>query len=165
MEGMQQTDSGGDGSFDMTQFYQVFFEEASENLGNMETLLLDLDPAAADGEQLNAIFRCAHSIKGGAATFGFKDVADLTHVMETLLDRLRRRELAVTSGMVDVLLGSGDTLRSLLARHQGTTDEVIDATGLVAQIRALAELPAAPAGTQPAVAQAVPPQAGQVRDS
>ena len=159
MEGMQQTDSGGDGSFDLTQFYQVFFEEASENLSNMETLLLDLDPAAADGEQLNAIFRCAHSIKGGAATFGFKDVADLTHVMETLLDRLRRRELAVTSGMVDVLLGSGDTLRSLLAHHQGTTEEVIDATELVAQIRALAELPAAPLGAPPVAVQAASMQA------
>lgn len=88
---------------DLSQFYQVFFEEAGENLENMEQLLLELDINAADDEELNAIFRCAHSIKGGAATFGFSDVAELTHQMETLLDKLRRHELAPTAPMVDVL--------------------------------------------------------------
>ena len=87
---------------DLSQFYQVFFEESGENLENMERLLLDLDIEAADDEELNAIFRCAHSIKGGAATFGFADVAELTHQMETLLDKLRRHELALASEMVDV---------------------------------------------------------------
>ncbi|MEN9630187.1 MAG: chemotaxis protein, partial [Pseudomonadota bacterium] len=71
---------------DLSQFYQVFFEEAGENLESMEQMLLNLDIAAADDEELNAIFRCAHSVKGGAATFGFADVAELTHQMETLLD-------------------------------------------------------------------------------
>ncbi|MFA7506572.1 MAG: Hpt domain-containing protein, partial [Burkholderiaceae bacterium] len=58
-------------AFDLSQFYAVFFEEAGENLADMETLLLDLDVEAPGDEPLNAIFRCAHSIKGGAATFGF----------------------------------------------------------------------------------------------
>ena len=89
---------------DLSQFYQVFFEEAGENLDRMEKLLLELDIESADDEELNAIFRCAHSIKGGAATFGFADVAELTHQMETLLDKLRRHELTPTSSMVDVLL-------------------------------------------------------------
>jgi two-component system chemotaxis sensor kinase CheA len=129
--------SGAD--FDLSQFYQVFFEEAGENLANMETLLLELDVQAPDDEELNAIFRCAHSIKGGAATFGFQDVADLTHVMETLLDRLRRHELALTAGMVDVLLESGDALRGLLDRHRGVSDTVLDASDLVARIRAHAD--------------------------
>ncbi|MGD9942540.1 MAG: chemotaxis protein CheW [Burkholderiaceae bacterium] len=129
-----QASSGAD--FDLSQFYQVFFEEANENLGSMESLLLELDPAAPDDEQMNAIFRCAHSIKGGAATFGFQDVADLTHVMETLLDRLRRHELALQPGMIDVLLESGDALRGLLARHQGVSEDVIDASELVARIGA-----------------------------
>ena len=78
---------------DLSQFFQVFFEEAGENLETMEQMLLALDIAAADEEELNAIFRCAHSVKGGAATFGFTDVAELTHQMETLLDKLRRHEL------------------------------------------------------------------------
>ena len=102
---------------DLTQFYQVFFEEAGENLEQMEKLLLALDIAAADDEAFNAIFRCAHSIKGGAATFGFDDVAELTHQMETLLDKLRRRELAASSAMVDAPLQSGDALRTQLALH------------------------------------------------
>ena len=86
-------DNGGQASdgIDLTQFYQVFFEEAGENLELMEQKLLELDVTAADDEELNAIFRCAHSVKGGAATFGFSDVAELTHQMETLLDKLRRR--------------------------------------------------------------------------
>ena len=88
---------------DLSQFYQVFFEEAGENLDNMEQMLLHVDLESAEDEDLNAIFRCAHSVKGGAATFGFMDIAELTHQMETLLDKLRRRELAPTSAMVDVL--------------------------------------------------------------
>jgi two-component system chemotaxis sensor kinase CheA len=122
---------------DLSQFYQVFFEEAGENLENMEQLLLDLDIEAADDEELNAIFRCAHSIKGGAATFGFQDVAELTHQMETLLDKLRRHELPPTSQMVDVLLASGDALKAQLARHQGKGGSEIDTTELLFNIRAL----------------------------
>ena len=147
----EQTSAGSSGAdFDLSQFYQVFFEEAAENLANMETLLLELDVQAPDDEELNAIFRCAHSIKGGAATFGFQDVADLTHVMETLLDRLRRHELALTAGMVDVLLESGDALNGLLDRHRGVSDTVLDASELVARIRAHADGLAA-AGSEVAV--------------
>ena len=112
-------DHGTSDGIDLTQFYQVFFEEAGENLEAMEQKLLELDLSAADDEELNAIFRCAHSVKGGAATFGFSDVAELTHQMETLLDKLRRHELAPNAAMVDVLLASGDALKAMLARHQG----------------------------------------------
>ncbi len=149
---------------DLSQFYQVFFEEAGENLDRMEQQLLAIDVAAADDEELNAIFRCAHSIKGGAATFGFADVAELTHQMETLLDKLRRHELEPTPAMVDVLLASGDALRSQLGRHQGAGGEVIDTTELLTHIRAFvagggAAAPAAPTSTPaPAVpAIAAPP--------
>ena len=129
---------------DLTQFYQVFFEEAGENLDRMEQQLLEIDIRAADDEELNSIFRCAHSVKGGAATFGFSDVAELTHQMETLLDKLRRHELAPTAPMVDVLLQSGDALRSQLARHQGAGGDEIDTTELLARIRAMWGGPAVP---------------------
>ena len=122
---------------DLTQFYQTFFEEAGENLQTMEQMLLELDLGAADDEELNAIFRCAHSVKGGAATFGFNDVAALTHQMEALLDKLRRHELSPTAQMVDVLLAAGDALRSLLARHQGSGGSAPDTTDLLATIAAL----------------------------
>jgi two-component system chemotaxis sensor kinase CheA len=142
--------------FDLSQFYQVFFEEAAENLERMEQLLLDLDIEAADDEELNAIFRCAHSIKGGAATFGFTDVAELTHQMETLLDKLRRHELQPTPNMVDVLLASGDALKAQLARHQTGAGDEVDTTELLFNIRAMAagEAPPVPVVTAPAVAVA-----------
>jgi len=139
------TDQSSSAGIDLSQFYQVFFEEAGENLQNMEQLLLELDIEAADDEELNAIFRCAHSIKGGAATFGFTDVAELTHQMETLLDKLRRHELVPTPPMVDVLLQSGDALKAMLARHQGSGGEEVDTTELLFGIRALVDGGAAPA--------------------
>jgi len=131
------TDADSGSQFDLTQFYQVFFEEALENLDQMEQRLLQLDLATADDEALNAIFRNAHSVKGGAATFGFADVAELTHEMETLLDRLRRHELAPAPAMVDVLLAASDALRAQLARHQGHGGEPPDTRDLLSQIRAL----------------------------
>ncbi|MET0383501.1 MAG: chemotaxis protein CheW [Burkholderiaceae bacterium] len=131
---------------DLSQFYQVFFEEAGENLEQMEQRLLELNVDAPDDEEMNAIFRCAHSVKGGAATFGFSDVAALTHQMETLLDKLRRHELTPTSQMVDVLLAAGDALKAQLAVHQGSASAAPDTSDLLANIRALAE------GQVPAVA-------------
>ena len=123
---------------DLSQFHQVFFEEAGENLDSMEQQLIGIDISSADDEMLNSIFRCAHSVKGGAATFGFSDVAELTHQMETLLDKLRRHELDPTAAMVDVLLQSGDALKAQLARHQnGGADEMVDTAGLLASFRAM----------------------------
>ncbi len=132
-------DAGGSGAdFDLSQFYQIFFEEAGENLDLMEQMLLNLNLETADDEELNGIFRCAHSVKGGAATFGFSDVAELTHQMESLLDRLRRHELQPNSAMVDVLLESADASRGLLARHQaGDSGEGPPTGELVRRIRAL----------------------------
>jgi len=131
------TSASSAAGIDLSQFHQVFFEEAGENLEQMEQLLLEIDIESADDEELNAIFRCAHSVKGGAATFGFADVAELTHQMETLLDKLRRHELAPSAPMVDVLLQAGDALKSQLARHQGAGGEVPDTTELLERVREL----------------------------
>ncbi len=149
MADTHQEGAGTGADFDLSQFYQIFFEEAGENLDQMEQMLLDLDLDAANDEELNGIFRCAHSIKGGAATFGFADVAELTHQMESLLDRLRRHELQVIAPMVDVLLESADASRSLLARHQaGGQGEAMSTQDLVRRISTLA------AGGVPAAAPA-----------
>jgi len=112
-------------SIDMAQFHQVFFEESFEGLDIMEQGLLNLDPGAADTEEINAIFRAAHSIKGGSGTFGFADVSDFTHIMETLLDEMREGERPVTGDATDVLLNSVDVLREMLtaARDGGGVDE------------------------------------------
>lgn len=156
---MADTHGSADSDFDLTQFYQVFFEEAAENLDQMEQMLLNLDLTEANDEELNGIFRCAHSIKGGSATFGFTDVAELTHKMESLLDRLRRHEITPIPEMVDALLESADASRSLLARHQaGGTGEALATADLVQRIVDLAAgnrpdaglAPQAPAVVMPA---------------
>ena len=92
-------------SFDLSQFYQVFFEEAGEHLASMESLLLALDVADPDMDELNAIFRAAHSIKGGAGTFGFTDMTAVTHILETLLDKLRKQEMQLRRIYRDALRG------------------------------------------------------------
>jgi len=106
-------------TIDMSQFYQVFFEEAGEHLANMESQLLALDVENPSTEDLNAIFRAAHSIKGGSGTFGFTDMTEVTHILETLLDKLRKEELPVRAEMVDAFLSAGDVLRGQLEHHQG----------------------------------------------
>jgi len=141
---------------DLRQFHQVFFEEADENLQALEQRLLGMDLQAADDEALNAIFRCAHSVKGGAATFGFQDVAELTHEMETLLDKLRRHELAPAPRMVDLLLIAGDALKAQLACHQGNGQAAPDTAELLAQLRHCCGGAAPPAGAHSPVAT-IPP--------
>jgi len=148
-------DTAGAG-IDLSQFHQIFFEEAGENLDRMERELLEIDIASADDESLNSIFRCAHSVKGGAATFGFGDVAGLTHQMETLLDKLRRHELEPTANMVDVLLQSGDALKAQLALHQsGGKGDPVDTSDLLASFAAFIA-GESPATAAPAAASAAP---------
>ena len=106
---------------DLEQFHQVFFEESFEGLDIMETGLMELDLGAANNEDINTIFRAAHSIKGGSGTFGFQGVADFTHVMETLLDEMRDGRREVTRKAVDSLLKSVDILRMMLNCEQDKT--------------------------------------------
>ena len=114
-------------SIDLSQFHQVFIDEAHEHLGNMEQLLLALDVEDASLEDLNAIFRAAHSIKGGSGTFGFSDIAELTHALETLLDKLRKQILDPTDEMISAFLECCDLLNAMLEAHQGGAS-VDDAT-------------------------------------
>jgi two-component system chemotaxis sensor kinase CheA len=130
-------------TIDMSQFFQVFFDETEELLAEMEKLLLEVDVSAPDPEGLNAIFRAAHSIKGGAATFGITDLTEVTHVLETLLDRIRKGEMALTSEHVDAFLAAKDVLKMQLDGHRLHTDVDLDA---VADIRMTLEALAAQDG-------------------
>jgi len=105
-------------SIDLSQFHQVFFEESFEGLDAMEAALMELDPAAVDSETINTIFRAAHSIKGGSATFGFSSVAEFTHILETLLDEIRDGKRGISQDDVDLFLQSVDCLRELLQSLQ-----------------------------------------------
>ena len=106
---------------DITEFYQTFFDEADELLRDMEQHLLELDPRDPDSEQLNAIFRSAHSIKGGAATFGFTLLQKTTHTLENLLDKARHDELTLTPDIIDVFLDTKDVMGSQLDAYKSDT--------------------------------------------
>lgn len=112
-------------SIDMEQFHQVFFEESFEGLDVMESGLLNLDNGEADDEEINTIFRAAHSIKGGSGTFGFQNIADFTHIMETLLDEVRDGIRELTHEGINILLKSVDCLRMMMtaASDGGDVDE------------------------------------------
>ncbi|KVV48189.1 chemotaxis protein CheA [Burkholderia territorii] len=109
-------------TLDITQFYQTFFDEADELLAQMEQLLLNLDVGSPDPEDLAAIFRAAHSIKGGAATFGFSALTETTHILESLLDRARNHELTLTKEMVDAFLETKDVLSDQLADYRASAE-------------------------------------------
>ncbi len=108
-------------NMDMQRFHATFFEESREGLEAMEAGLLSLEQGSRDGDLINSIFRAAHSIKGGSATFGFDAIAGLTHVLETLLDELRAGQRAVSPPAVDAMLASVDVLRALLAEAEHGT--------------------------------------------
>lgn len=109
-------------AIDIGQFVQTFFDESLEGLDVMEAGLLALQPGAADLEQINTIFRAAHSIKGGSGTFGFSQITGFTHVLETLLDQMRNGQLEVSIEAVDVLLESVDCLREMLVLLRSKSD-------------------------------------------
>jgi two-component system, chemotaxis family, sensor kinase CheA len=142
-------------SFDLSQFYQVFFEEASEHLNSMESLLLALDVDNPDMDELNAIFRAAHSIKGGAGTFGFTDMTEVTHVLETLLDKLRKQEMKLTTEMVDAFLQAGDAISMQLAAHRGEGQVDQEQIGeICAKLERLIKAPSAETGKEANAASA-----------
>ncbi|HEY4293490.1 chemotaxis protein CheA [Luteibacter sp.] len=100
---------------DLAQFHKAFHEESLDGLDAMEQALLALDEGADDPELINVVFRAAHSIKGGAATFGFTDVAAFTHVAENLMDEVRSGRRPMEKAVVELLLRSGDTVRDMLS--------------------------------------------------
>jgi len=140
---------------DLSQFSQAFFVEAIELLAQMEQLLLELDVDAPDSEQLNAIFRAAHSIKGGAATFGFTALTETTHVLETLLDRARHGQLRLSGPMIDAFLETKDALQEQLTAYQaGKEPEAERVAHICAILQQLARENGEGAAAAPAAAAA-----------
>ncbi|MCP5338882.1 MAG: chemotaxis protein CheA [Sinobacteraceae bacterium] len=105
-------------TIDLTQFHESFYEESFEAIASMEDALLQLRIGMPDPATVNTIFRVAHSIKGGAATFGFNEITSFTHTLETLLDELRAQRMQVTQQISDLLLKSVDVLRDMLRAQQ-----------------------------------------------
>jgi len=119
-------------SVDLSQFIPSFLEESFEGLELMETGLLNLQPG--DNETIHSIFRAAHSIKGGAGTFGFENVTEFTHLVETLLDEMRDGRRDITNKDTEILLESVDCMRLLI---EAARDDVDYDQAKVAQISAL----------------------------
>jgi two-component system, chemotaxis family, sensor kinase CheA len=148
-------------SLDLTQFHEAFYEESFEAIGSMEESLLKLDVGAPEPELVNTIFRVAHSIKGGAATFGFSEISSFTHTLETLLDELRAQRMQVTVGLMDLLLKSVDVMRDMLRAQrarkpidaQRVADLQFDLELAVAQKAVVAAAPAATAAVDGAAAR------------
>jgi two-component system chemotaxis sensor kinase CheA len=151
-------------TIDLTQFHDAFYEESSEAIGQMENALLRLDAGTPDPELINTIFRVAHSIKGGAATFGFSEISSFTHTLETLLDELRGQRVKVTSALSDLLLRSIDIMREMLRAQQAgqpieqqrVADLQFDLELAVAQKVPAAAAPAAPVAAPAPVEPAAP---------
>ncbi|MBI5746007.1 MAG: chemotaxis protein CheW [Nitrospirae bacterium] len=125
---------------DKSQFYQVFFEETGEHLVEMERLLINLDINAPHPDDLNAIFRAAHSIKGASSTFGFQDLSQIAHSLETALDKIRNGGLKLKDEMLDLFLQAGDLLKIQLAGHRdGIKVDPDAASGLCGRLEKIAD--------------------------
>jgi two-component system chemotaxis sensor kinase CheA len=154
---------------DLSQFYETFFDEADELLAQMEQLLLELDAQSPDIEQINAIFRAAHSIKGGAATFGtFQKLTETTHLLENLLDAIRHGKMALRPDMIDIFLETKDVLKSQLDAYRASEEpEQAAYERICAVLRQLAQedgaAAAAPAPAALAPAPAAAPAAPAVQ--
>jgi len=133
---------------DADDFRAIFFEEADEHVAAIESILLRLNQAAPDADELNAIFRAAHSIKGTSGMLGFREITSLTHVLENLLDELRKGERPLTEDALDLMLRAGDMVKMQVAHRRGTLAEMPDAStielGLSALVEGGAGAPAAP---------------------
>jgi two-component system chemotaxis sensor kinase CheA len=107
---------------DISEFYQTFFDEADELLADMESHLLELNPGEPDRESLNAIFRAAHSIKGGAGTFGFTVLQETTHILENLLDDARSGALQLNDNLINLFLESKDIMQDQLDAYKSSQE-------------------------------------------
>ncbi len=132
---------------DFSDFYQTFFDEADELLADMEQHLLALDPLQPDAEQLNAIFRAAHSIKGGAGTFGFSVLQETTHILENILDDARRGGMQLSTEIINLFLETKDIMQEQLDAYKNAAEP--DAETFDRICRALRQLALEAKGVSP----------------
>jgi len=113
-------------SIDLDQFKQIFYEESFEGLDTMESGLLGMNDGGTDLDVVNDIFRAAHSIKGGSATFGFSALASFTHIMEGLLDEMREGKREADEDVINILLESVDEMRELMTAYQNDEEPDVE---------------------------------------
>ncbi len=144
-------------TFELTpEEMELFLTESTEQVDTMEELLVDLEKGT-DPDAVSAIFRAAHTLKGGAATAGMEATARLTHALESLLDQVRNGQREADVDTVDALLEAVDVLRTCLhAIEENGTDAGVDVDPLVRRLEALVagQAASAPAGQMVGLSQA-----------
>ena len=159
---MSSSGSDSDAEF-IAQAMPAFISEAQEQTETIEQLLLQLEENPEDGELLDSLFRCAHTVKGSAGIFGLNKVVEFTHHVETLLDMMREGQVALSASLSTLLLQCNDQIKFLVGAandDDADSDEQKDARAdLVIQLRAVTEARAAPGAAS--VAAGAPAQAGQ----
>jgi len=141
---------------DLSRFKQTYFDESAELLAVAEAGLLRLTPGEVDSDEVNAIFRAVHSIKGGGGAFGFTELVAFAHEFETVMDGVRNSAIPVTTELVDTLIRANDVLGQMLAYARegeaappGTTDDTVAALRRHLEGDAASAKPAAPASAPP----------------
>ncbi len=123
-------------AFDRSQFFQVFFEESGEHLAEIEKLLLEVDVNSPNQDDLDAIFRAVHSMKGGAATFGFKEMTEVAHIFESVLAQLRSGKMQLDDERVELFLQTKDVLlQQMIGQREGTDVAPEAAAQVLADLR------------------------------
>ena len=101
-------------TFDVSHYLGVFIEEAKEHIESLEENLVKLEKEPYNQDLIQAIFRSFHTIKGSSGSMGFQQMTELAHLLENLLDRVRRGEVSVSSSLIDLLLQGVDFLKRML---------------------------------------------------
>ncbi|WP_406600970.1 chemotaxis protein CheW [Methanolobus mangrovi] len=117
---------------DMSEYKEIFKAESEEHLQQLNDSLLGLEQNPNDLEYINTMFRSAHTLKGMSATMGFNTIAELTHEMENLMDMVRKSQLAISNGLIDILFECLDTLEALVATVD--SGETVNITSLQATL-------------------------------
>lgn len=125
--------------FDISQYLGIFLDEAEEQIQILDESIILLEQDKENMELLNKIFRAAHTLKGSSASMGFDKMAHLTHAMENVLDRLRHRDLAVSTEIVNLLLEALDNLQLLKNEIVSGQDQQVNVEGVIAKLKKAAE--------------------------
>ncbi|SDF86228.1 two-component system, chemotaxis family, sensor kinase CheA [Methanolobus vulcani] len=131
---------------DMSEYKEIFKAESEEHLQQLNDSLLGLEQNPNDLEYINTMFRSAHTLKGMSATMGFSTIAELTHEMENLMDMVRKSQVEVSNGLIDILFECLDTLEALveavdsgeevdIAHLQATLAQAMEGTMPVQEIK------------------------------
>lgn len=146
------------------EFRQIFVEEAEQRLDEFGSGLMRIEESGLTGDLIHAVFREAHTLKGGAAMVGLPQVARVAHAMEDILEQIRAGEREPTSQLVDCLLQAGDRLRAVIHRALEGAEDETECEAIVAELHASTRPAVSPPHREPAAPAAVAPTPAPAAD-